>query len=258
MAAFPGKKRIWQQNYKRSLVSQQNKETAVQRRLYGRRKARLLNKGRLQAFENLLPALGLHDKLDHSLTNHFDPNEFFEIKAKEVWLEIGFGDGDHLASQAREHSDIAFIGAEPFENGVAALLHEAELTPEIQSRLKVWMDDAHLLLDILKPASLNRVYLLNPDPWPKTRHHKRRFIQKDTLDRLHKALKPEGLLIMATDVNDLADWMLTHTDNHPGFEWLAENQSDWSQPPEGWIETRYEYKGKEAGRRQSYLLFRRL
>lgn len=172
-----------------------------------------------------------------------------------VWLEIGFGRGEHLAAQARAHPDVHFIGAEPFLNGVAGLLQEIELH-RIEN-IRIFDEDVRRLLPALPDRSLDRVFLLFPDPWPKVRHHKRRFVSQGNLDELARVLKPGGLLLFATDHADYAAWTLRHVLAHPQFEWTAEKAADWRDPPAGWVETRYQAKARAEGRAPTFLLFRR-
>lgn len=115
-----------------------------------------------------------------------------------------------------------------------------------------------ILVDSLADSCLDAVYILNPDPWPKTRHARRRVIHPDRVSRLARVLKPGGLLVATTDHDALADWMVTHLSRHPALEWTAEKADDWRKAPQGWIETRYERKGREAGRKQSYLIFQKV
>ncbi len=225
-------------------------------RLYGRRLGRPLNAGRRDALESLLPALKLDDVLTENAD--LDPASLFEKPVGETWLEIGFGNGEHLAGLMARHPEVGFLGAEPFINGMAAFLKQVRDNEDLDpSRLRVYMEDALRIVDSLADAALSRIYILNPDPWPKTRHHKRRIVRPETLDRYARVLRPGGKLIMATDVAELAEWMATHTINHPAFSWDAERADDWRVMPQDWIPTRYETKGIAAGRVQTYLLFTR-
>ena len=171
--------------------------------------------------------------------------------SQENWLEIGFGNGEFLSHMCQHHTDIHFIGCEPFVNGIAALL--ASLDAPVDN-LSLWNDNARLLMDALPDESLERVYLLNPDPWPKTRHEKRRFVQPDSLDDIARLLKPGGQFIMSTDVKDLANWMHSHTWNHTAFRWNAESQDDWLSPPEDWPLDKTRYMKKALGGETIYWL----
>lgn len=170
-----------------------------------------------------------------------------------VWLEIGFGNGEHLKGLMERHPDHFYIGAEPFINGMSAFLKSIVQMPH--NNIRVWMDDAIILVDAMPDQYLDGIYVLNPDPWPKRRHHKRRIISQENLTKFARVLKPGGALIMATDVPDLAEWMVTQASIHPAFSWTAERADDWRVMPDDWIKTRYEEKGAQAGRRQSYLVF---
>lgn len=175
---------------------------------------------------------------------------------KQVWLEIGFGGGEHLAVQARAHPDIGFIGCEPFVNGVAKLMgaiHENEL-----KNIRICDDDARPLLDAMVENSIDRSFILYSDPWPKKRHHKRRFIVKENLDRLARVLKDGAELCFASDHMDFVEWTLQHLLDHPSFQWQAQTASDWRNPPKDWVPTRYEEKALARGERPAYLLFTRL
>lgn len=179
----------------------------------------------------------------------------FAFKPKAIWLEIGFGNGDSLAHWHREHPDIGFIGCEPFINGVS---HFCKLVADDNLKnLRIWHDIAQPLLAALPDESLDKIYILNSDPWPKKRHHRRRVIQQDTLDALWRVMKPKAELVLTTDHAPLADWMLEQTLTHGGFEWQAKCMADWQTPPNGWLKTRYEGKGAVAGRTQAYLIFKK-
>ncbi|HEY8191509.1 MAG TPA: tRNA (guanosine(46)-N7)-methyltransferase TrmB [Alphaproteobacteria bacterium] len=172
-----------------------------------------------------------------------------------IWLEIGFGNGEHLKGQMERHPERMFIGAEPFINGMSAFLNSIRDLP--RDNIRVWMDDAMMVVDTMPDQYLSGIYVLNPDPWPKRRHYKRRLISQVNLSKFARVLKPGGMLIMASDVDDLSEWMVTQASNHPAFEWTAEKADDWRVTPLDWIGTRYQDRGEKAGRKQSYLFFRR-
>lgn len=159
---------------------------------------------------------------------------------QDYWLEVGFGNGEHLAAQAAAHPGTGLIGCEPFINGVAALL--TSMAKEKIENIRIWPDDARFLLDALQSGSLSKIFLLHPDPWPKKRHHKRRFIQTETLDAFARLLRKGGELRIATDDADLANWMLSKTWSHPAFDFQADCADDWRQRPDDWPETRYGQK----------------
>lgn len=174
-------------------------------------------------------------------------------EAQRFALEVGFGGGEHLAEQARRNPDTGFIGCEPFENGVAKLLTQVQASG--LRNLRVVPDDARDILVRLPDASLSFVFVLFPDPWPKLRHHKRRFIQTRTLDQIHRLLKPSGELRIATDHTDYGQWALMHLMRDNRFEWAATRAADWRVRPDDWVATRYEQKALKAGRSCIYLRF---
>lgn len=184
-----------------------------------------------------------------------DPHTVFATRARAIWLEIGFGGGEHLAAQAARCPDVGFIGVEPFVNGVAKLLRAVER--DGLANVRVLMDDARLLLEALEPESVERVFILFPDPWPKQRHHKRRIVNPHTLAECARVLAPGGRLLLATDHADYARWMLGHALREPGLAWTAHSARDWREPPAGWVPTRYEAKARAAGRRPVFLEFAR-
>ncbi len=157
-----------------------------------------------------------------------------------VWLEIGFGGGEHLVAQARQNPQAGLIGCEPFIEGVAKALSAIEA--EGLANVRLHPGDVRDLLDVLAPASLDRVFILFPDPWPKKRHHKRRLIQPELLEALHRALGPGAPVRFATDVNSYADEALARFLAHGGFEWTAECAEDWRTAPADHVTTRYEHK----------------
>ena len=174
---------------------------------------------------------------------------------KEIWLEIGFGAGEHLAWQAAEHPEVGLLGAEVFENGVVKLL--AEIRRRDLANIRILVDDARLLLAALPDRSLGRAFILFPDPWPKQRHHKRRMVSSATLDALARTLRPKAELRLATDDIGYLRWMLELAPSHPDFEWLARGPRDWRERPEDWPQTRYEQKAIAAGRVPYFLRLRR-
>lgn len=225
-------------------------------RLFGRRLGRALKSGRVQALDALLPHLEIPlEALSPGL--RLTPDDLFPEgqPMQECWMEIGFGNGEHLAALMDRHPQTGFIGVEPFRSGLSMFLKSIQGKPH--TRIRVFADDALLLADHLTEGCLDGIYILNPDPWPKRRHHKRRIVRPETLDRMARVLKPGGKLIMATDVEDLATWMAAHAAQHPAFVRDPDAPADCRQVPADWIETRYEAKGRRAGRRQTYLFFKR-
>lgn len=222
------------------------------RSLFGRRQGRALKGDRAEAMEKIFPQLEIDcSKLTEK--NDILPENLLEKQYSEYWLEIGFGHGERLTAEARQNPQTGYLGAEPFINGMAAFVKDMG-TPTLEN-VKVLMDDGMIVANSLAPSSLDGIYVLNPDPWHKTRHHKRRIINHENLDIFATILKPKGKLILTTDVEDLANWMLTHTTTHPKFNWLAKTKKDWSHPPENWIKTRYETKGAKGAKKMAYLLF---
>jgi len=174
--------------------------------------------------------------------------------ARPVWLEIGFGAGEHMVEIAARNPDIAIIGVEPYVNGVATLL--GKLRKADVSNVAVYHGDARDLMDVLPPAAIARAYLLYPDPWPKKRHHRRRFVTSDHLTPLARCMAPGAVLHVATDIPDYVRQTLEQVPR-AGFDWQANRARDWRQPWAGWVSTRYEQKALREDRVPHYLTFRR-
>ena len=202
-------------------------------RSFGRIKARPIKARQASLLDTLLPTLAL------DLSRPLDL-QTLKADAVEVWLEIGFGGGEHLAAQAARRPDVLALGAEPFLNGVASALRHIEAAALTNVRLHP--GDARDLLAALPAASLDRVFILFPDPWPKLRHHKRRLIQADVVAELARVLKPGGRLRFATDWANYADWALERLIASPAFAWTAQRADDWRLPPADHAPTRYEAK----------------
>ncbi|HSV02353.1 MAG TPA: tRNA (guanosine(46)-N7)-methyltransferase TrmB [Phenylobacterium sp.] len=201
-------------------------------RTYGRIKARPIKRRQAALLDTLLPKIRVPSE-------PFVPAELMAA-AREAWLEIGFGGGEHLAAQAAHHPDVLLIGAEPFRNGVASALrhvHEQAL-----GNVRLHDGDARELLGRLPDASLARVFILFPDPWPKTRHHKRRLIQADTVAELVRVLAPGGRLRFASDWADYVDRALERFLACAALLWTAARADDWRRPPADHVTTRYEQK----------------
>ncbi len=201
-------------------------------RSYGRIKSRPIKPRQAGLLETLLPTITIPEgSIDLAA---------LMPDAREVWLEIGFGGGEHMATQAERHSDVLILGAEPFLNGVASAVRHVDERGLTNVRLR--MGDARQLLMDLPDASLTRVFVLFPDPWPKARHHKRRLIQAETIAELARVLKPGSRLRFATDWADYAAWTLERLNSAPAFAWTAEHADDWRIPPADHATTRYETK----------------
>ncbi|MBW7910295.1 MAG: tRNA (guanosine(46)-N7)-methyltransferase TrmB [Alphaproteobacteria bacterium] len=225
---------------------------AQKRQFYGRRKGKKLRTQQQGAYEGILPAVTLALPAGDAPV---EPASFFDAPVKQVWMEIGFGHGEHLAWHAKNNPDVGFIGCEPFINGIAALC--MQIGEHGLKNVRIWPDDARLLLSRLPVQSLDRLFIINADPWPKKRHHKRRFIQTEMLDKLHALLKPGAEFRMATDHPDLAEWLVEKTCAHPGFEWQAKCAADWQTRPADLPETKFQNKGLKAGRPTVFLNFTR-
>ncbi len=235
-------------------MTEQNQEW----RFYGRRAGRKLNTTRKKVMDTLLPLL--HVKEDYITKSYnTDPNKLFNHDFNEFIFEIGFGSGERLLEMLTTHTQTGFIGAEPFTNGVSSFLKDLKDNhPTLPSNICLYTDDAIPLAKSFAPESLDQIHVLNPDPWHKARHHKRRIINQNNLDIFEKILKPNGLLIMSTDVPNLAEWMVTEASMHPAFEWTAESMNDWLTPPKGWIHTRYEGKRAKGADSMRYMIFKRI
>ena len=201
-------------------------------RSYGRIKSRPIKPRQAALVETLLPEL-------RPPQGPFDPRQLV-AGSQEAWLEIGFGGGEHLASQAARAPQVLIVGCEPFLNGVAsAVRHVAE---QDLKNVRILDGDARELVARLPDGCLDRVFILFPDPWPKARHHKRRIVQADMVAELARVLKPGGRLRFATDVAGYADWALERILASPEFDWPAQRADDWRVPPADHITTRYEEK----------------
>ncbi len=203
--------------------------------------------------ETVLPRLRIVVPPDQE-TLDFD--RLFGMQKSEYWMEIGFGSGEHIASLAERYPDIGFIGCEPFVNGVAALMSSIE--ERNLTNIRVFDDDVNKLFASLPDARLQRIYLPYADPWPKTRHHRRRMVQPETLNTFSRMLKDQGEFRFASDHMPYVQWTLAHVTDNPDFKWLAGAADDWRVRPVDSIETRYENKARSRGAKCVYLQFRRV
>lgn len=228
-------------------------------KFFGRRKGKAIKGSRERLLEEMLPKI----KAQLPDEGTIDFENFFGIRPSEVWLEIGFGGGEHLAEQALKNKNVGIIGAEPFLNGVASLLAHLNGSHGIEAKhgeleegrvdnVRIWPDDVRQMFPYFKDGSFKRVFVLYPDPWPKARHAERRFINGFNLKHLYRLLADDGRLFVATDVQDYADWAVQQADLSGLFEQVNTNIR---RAPDGWVPTRYEKKGIAAGRVPSYLVF---
>lgn len=219
---------------------------------FGRRHGKPLRPQQVSALEHLLPGL----RLDLSHPAKSDLTQLFQTKVENVRLEIGFGGGEHLLHESARFPDTGFIGVEPFINGMAKMVSTLNTMP--QTNLRLFDQDAALLLDWLPSASLSGLDLFYPDPWHKARHHKRRFVSDANLQKIARVLKPGALFRFASDIENYVNWTLLHVEANGGFDFTATNADDWRKPYESWPGTRYEAKAFREGRTPAYLTFRRL
>jgi tRNA (guanine-N7-)-methyltransferase len=219
---------------------------------FGRRHGKTLRPLHASLLETALPELRLN--LDPPAPA--DIRDLFPSPVQNIRLEIGFGGGEHLIHRMRENAATGFIGVEPFVNGMGKLLAELHARPA--QNIRVYDQDAALLLDWLPAASIDHIDILYPDPWPKKRQHKRRFVGPDNLPRLARVLKPGGKLCFASDIADYVNWTLIHVRAHGGFEFEARDADNWRLPYVNWPGTRYEAKALREERKPAYLSFKRL
>ena len=221
-------------------------------RTYGRRKGRSLSPRKLRLVNELLPGL----RLDLSSPAPAPLTNLFRAPVSQVWLEIGFGGGEHLAWQANANPDIGIVGCEPFINGVAKLL--SEIDERKLTNVRIWDGDVRDVLDWLEDGCVARVFVLFPDPWPKTRHHKRRLISAPTLATLARVMRPGAQLRIASDIGDYVRASLEAVFAGDAFEWQANQPGDWRARPADWPQTRYEKKALREGRAAHYLILNRI
>ena len=216
------------------------------RAFFGRVSGKRLHKGQHALFETLLPEL----QIDLPQKGMIDPEQLFSKTLKTRIIEIGYGGGEHLARLAEENPETGYVGCEVFTGGIGKMLQK--ISDNNLNNISLFTQDAFRLLCVLPDASIDGVYLLYPDPWPKPRHHKRRFVSKTTLDELARTIRPGGFFRFATDIEDYANWTLAHILRHDGFEWTSTKPGSWHIPFSGWQPTRYEEKARREGRAKSY------
>lgn len=234
-------------------------------KFYGRRKGRIIRKAKTTLLDAFLPQIKI------TADTVFDKQKTFGVPVKETALEIGFGDGRHLAAQAKNNPDKGYIGAEVFQNGVANLLslitgikegtnlpENINLEPGRVDNIRVFDDDIRLLFKQIPDGFLDKIFVLFPDPWPKKRHAHRRFINPDNLAEIARILSPGGILRVATDHKIYKGWTLRQLAADSHFKWTAKNGNDWKHEPEDWVRTKYQQKAINEGRKPVFLDFVRL
>jgi tRNA (guanine-N7-)-methyltransferase len=218
---------------------------------FGRRKGHRLRSHQADLIEHLLPRLAL----DIESRSPSDIGMLFDPPVEDIRLEIGFGGGEHLIAEAKALPQVGFIGCEPYVNGMAKIL--AQIEAGNIGNIRLVASDAAELLAWAPPRSLARVDLIHPDPWPKRRHWKRRFVQDATVAGLARVLKPQGEFRFVSDIDDYCAWTLSHLLRAPEFAWTAQRADDWRTPWSDYTMTRYGRKAEREGRRAAYLVFRR-
>ena len=234
-------------------------------KFFGRRKGRVIRVAKTALLERFLPQIAIDEN------TVFDLKTLFGAPVEKVYIEIGFGDGAHLAEQALRNKNIGFIGLEVFQNGVANLLslltgvrngatlpEKIQILPQRVDNVRVFADDARLLFAKIPDGFVSRVYLLFPDPWPKKRHAGRRFVNPENLKELARILCKGGVLRIATDHKVYKGWVLRQMHTCPDFVWTAKTSADWRNPPADWVETKYQRKALAEGRRPVFFEYRRV
>lgn len=222
------------------------------RNFYGRRRGKTLRPRQRLLLETRLPGLtpkGIA-RAENPQRTPIDPATLVP-ESRALWLEVGFGGGEHLLAQALANPDIAFLGCEPFINGVAMLLSAMDARPA--SNIRLHAGDVRFLFEVLPPACLDRVFVLYPDPWPKARHAGRRFIGPDNLDTLARLMRPGAVLRLASDIEAYIEHSLEAVASHPAFAVIGDSDTPWAD----WPGTRYEAKALREGRRPRYVTLQR-
>lgn len=218
---------------------------------FGRRRGKSLRMGQVALTQTLLPRL----KLDLQKEAPSNLGQIFDNAVEGVRLEIGFGGGEHLLHEMDRFPQIGFIGVEPFVNGMAKMLAGLNDQDHRLQHIRLYDDDATALLDWLPSSSLDGIDLFYPDPWPKKKHWKRRFVSSKNLDRFARVLKTGAKFRFASDIDTYVNWTLYHCKQHDAFVWQASEPQDWKKPYEAWPGTRYEAKAFLQGRVATYLTF---
>ena len=226
--------------------------SAPGRRFFGRRKGPSLSDRKTGLMEDVLPRISV--TIPEDKNDSISLGTLFGGAKSEIWLEIGFGKGEHLAWQAQANPDIGLIGCEPYMNGVAGLVTQVD-EQEIKN-IRIYADDARHVIWQLPDASVDRVFLIHPDPWPKKRHAPRRFVNPENLDDIARILKDNGEFRVGTDHPIYREWTAIQMSERDDFCWLADGPDDWLVRPDDWPETRYEVKALEG--HSTYFRFKRL
>lgn len=221
-------------------------------KLHGRKKGHRLRKQRQELLDTLLPRI----VFPQTASPIHNPQDLFHRRYDALWLEVGFGDGGHLAWQAKNNPDIGFIGCEPYEPGVAGLL--SLIAADNIENVVVHPDDARQVFSRLPEGCISRVFILFPDPWPKKKHNKRRFISPENIDALARLMHSGAELRFASDIDDYIQWTLAIFRDRKDFIWTAESPRDWQYRPDDWPATKYERKANAAGRTGKFLRFQRV
>lgn len=234
-------------------------------KFFGRRKGRTIRKAKSFLLENFLSKVRL------SPNAVFDAQKMFAKPVRKVFLEIGFGDGEHLAALSAKMKDVGFVGVEVFQNGVANLLSlmtgvkdgqnldgSISILKERADNVRIFDDDVRLLFSAIPDGFFDKIYLLFPDPWPKKRHENRRFINPDNLKELSRILKKGGVLQIATDHPIYKRHVLRTMHECKDFVWTAKTSADWRHPPKDWVETKYQRKALREGRRPVFFEYMRV
>lgn len=229
----------------------QSHEQAPASSFFGRRKGKPLSPNQQGLLDDLLPRL----RLDPTHPEK-DLSTLFPNKPDRIWLEIGFGGAEHMASQAERNADVGMIGCEPFVNGVVKAL--SQIKERQIDNIRLYDEDAAHILDWLPEASIDRLFLLYPDPWHKKRHWKRRFVSSRNLDRFVRILKPGGIFRFASDIESYVEWTLEHVGKVPQLKEQCSDVAERLQPWPDWQRTRYEAKAYREGREPNYLTFMRV
>lgn len=228
------------------------------RNFYGRRYGKRLRPAQRRLLGEKLASIavpGISDLASTGERGMINTRNLFDRNC-EIWLEVGFGSGEHMIHQAKLRPEIGIIGCEPFVNGVASCLRKLQDSP--CSNVRIHLGDVRHLMDVLPSHSISRAFVLYPDPWPKKRHHRRRFVTAEFLEPLAQVLKPGSSLRLATDIADYARQAVEQISFNPKFGWEPDNKQHWQVAWDDWVPTRYEIKALTEGRTPIYLTFRRL